>query len=348
MAQEKDEQSLVEGANPATPAKTDVTATTTTTTTTTAGGAGAGGVYTRSETSDDASSKFGIIALGAYLVLMTILSVFVLGVLMMAENPPETTDADGKKQICCGAECRYIIDAAPATAKTPESNSNTAVNSNAAKPTPTASPAATAVNTNGGNANTAAPANVSPTPNNSTPVNRNTIANQNTNATNANTNKTAVIKQELPEITVPPYLCIDKFGFGFLSADSYMFLVVLFAGMLGALIRGMSSFFKHLGFGDFSFKWTGFYLLLPFTGATLSLIIYFVIRGGFYGGSFGKGLVLNVFAFAALAALTGLFSENAMEKLRQVAVTLLADVPPKVTNSKEIVDKKKEAEQGKP
>ncbi len=77
----------------------------------------------------------------------------------------------------------------------------------------------------------------------------------------------------------------------------------------------------------------------------MSLVIYFVIRGGFYGSSFGKGVVLNLFSFTALGTLTGLFTDNAMEKLKQVAKMLLADVPPKVENSKEITDKK-EANKG--
>ncbi len=88
-------------------------------------------------------------------------------------------------------------------------------------------------------------------------------------------------------------------------------------------------------------------ITLPFSGAALSLVIYFVIRGGFYGGSFGKGLVLNLFSFAALAALTGLFTDQAMEKLKQVAVTLLAEAPPKVENAKEITEKRQADNQKK-
>jgi hypothetical protein len=91
----------------------------------------------------------------------------------------------------------------------------------------------------------------------------------------------------------------------------------------------MGSFFTHLGERDFTFKWSWFYLLLPYSGGALALVIYFVIRGGFYGATFGKGLVLNVFSFAALAALTGLFSEHAMIKLKQLATSLLGEVPSK-------------------
>jgi uncharacterized membrane protein len=335
----------------------DTATTTTTRTTSTAvnsartGGQG-GGSESGSRT-DYASSKRGIIGLGAYLVLMTVMTVIFLAALMMAEDPPLTKVKDDtgaetdKEQICCGTECRdvVVVKPTPSASPTPSPSPN---NTNAAANTTNSA-------TNGGNVNTGNTAgintNVNATPTNVNTVNKNVNTNQNVNTntnakanSNGNTNTTkAVAKQDFPEITVPAYLCIDAFRITFLSADGYLFFIVLFAGMLGALIRGTASFFKHLGLGDFSFKWTWFYILLPLSGATLSLVIYFVIRGGFYGGSFGKGLVLNVFAFAAFAMLTGLFSEHAMEKLRQVAVTLLSDVPSKVPDSKDIEDRKKKA-----
>jgi hypothetical protein len=127
------------------------------------------------------------------------------------------------------------------------------------------------------------------------------------------------------------------------SAESYLFLIVFLAGMLGGTIRALHSLVKHLGLKDFSFYWSWFYITLPFTSAGLAIVIYFVLRGGFYGGGFGKGLVLNIFSFAALAALTGLFTDNAMERLKQAASTMLAPVPDKVDNAGEI-QAKKEAE----
>ncbi len=110
--------------------------------------------------------------------------------------------------------------------------------------------------------------------------------------------------------------------------------------MVGAVTRGIFSFVRHHGVKDFSFSWTWFYLFLPFSGAVVSLFLYFIIRGGFYGSPVGKGLVLNFFAFVALSTLSGLFAENAMEKLRQVAEVLLSKVPPKVENAKEAKNKK--------
>ncbi len=65
------------------------------------------------------------------------------------------------------------------------------------------------------------------------------------------------------------------------------------------------------------------YLLLPFTGATLSLVFYLVIRGGFFSpqSSFEQ---TSPFGFAAFAALIGMFSPQAVLKLREVAETLLS------------------------
>ena len=90
------------------------------------------------------------------------------------------------------------------------------------------------------------------------------------------------------------------------------------------------------------------YILLPFIGGGLSLVIYLVVRGGFYGSTFGKGVVINLFSFAALGTLTGLFTDNALEKLKQVAESLLSDVPPKVENSQQIVNARAAADKTKP
>ncbi len=68
-------------------------------------------------------------------------------------------------------------------------------------------------------------------------------------------------------------------------------------------------------------SWVGFYLLLPFSGAILSVIFYFVVRGGFFSpqASFGD---TSPFGFAALSALVGLFSSPATLKLKEVAETI--------------------------
>ena len=298
---------------------------------------------------DYSSSNPGIIALGIYLVLITILSVVSLTFLMRSD-----TDAyldDGKTLRSCNSG--KFSNANVGNSNTNISNlanNNANVNTNAGSNVNANTNVSTNANTNANtnDANTKANANrttdtnrkatTAPTKNsNETPSNTNP-ANKNSDLP-VNSGKT--IGDKIPELTVPPYVCSTVFDL--LSADAFVFLVVFFSGMLGAMIRAVYSFVRHLGQNDFSFKWTWYYLLLPLLGGTLSLGLYFVLRGGFYGASFGKGLTLNIYSFAAFSALTGLFTGNALEKLRLVAVTLLADVPPKVENSKEVQQKKEDA-----
>ena len=270
-------------------------------------------------------NPWGAGLLGIYLALMLFTGVYLLGVLTMAQRPEATVGE--LRTNCCGKEDEYCP---------------------AAEPKPTAAPNPAPETVRDTNVNNAAV-------NNAANVNRNAAnrgnaaVNQRTNATNGQNVNTAAncgicanndaparakpspagnSSEETQPPAIPQIVCVAHFNR--LPADGYLFLIVLFAGMTGAVTRGIFSFVRHLGVRDFSSSWTGFYLFLPLSGGVVSLLLYFIIRGGFYGSPVGKSLVLNLFAFVALGTLTGLFAEHAMEKLRQVAETLLAKVPPKV------------------
>ena len=63
------------------------------------------------------------------------------------------------------------------------------------------------------------------------------------------------------------------------------------------------------------------YMLLPFSGSAMAIIFYLVIRGGFFSGQLNIEQT-DLFGFAALAGLVGMFSEQAAVKLKDVADTL--------------------------
>ncbi len=65
------------------------------------------------------------------------------------------------------------------------------------------------------------------------------------------------------------------------------------------------------------------YALLPFIGATIALVFYLVIRGGFFSPQVSVEAT-SPFGFAALSALIGMFTEEAVVKLKQIAETVLA------------------------
>jgi hypothetical protein len=65
------------------------------------------------------------------------------------------------------------------------------------------------------------------------------------------------------------------------------------------------------------------YILLPFTGGILAMLFYFVVRGGFFSPQ-STIKQTSPFAFAAFASLVGMFSSQAVAKLKEIASTLLS------------------------
>lgn len=106
------------------------------------------------------------------------------------------------------------------------------------------------------------------------------------------------------------------------SDDTRMLLIVALAGALGSLVHALRSFYWYVGNRTLVWSWLAMYILLPFVGATLGVVFYLVIRGGFFSPQ-ATVQQISPFGFAAVAALAGLFSEQAVLKLKQVAETLL-------------------------
>lgn len=101
-------------------------------------------------------------------------------------------------------------------------------------------------------------------------------------------------------------------------------LNVMLAGALGSMVHALRSFYKYVGHRELVWSWLAMYILLPFVGASIGLVFYLIIRGGFFSPT-ATVTETSPFGFMALAALAGLFSEPAVLKLREVAVTLLKE-----------------------
>ena len=110
------------------------------------------------------------------------------------------------------------------------------------------------------------------------------------------------------------------------SDEVRLIFIVALAGALGSLVHALRSLYWYVGNRELVFSWLAMYVLLPFVGSTLGLVFYFVIRGGFFSPT-ATVEQASPFGFAALAGLVGMFSEEAVEKLQDVAETLLAPTP---------------------
>jgi hypothetical protein len=106
-----------------------------------------------------------------------------------------------------------------------------------------------------------------------------------------------------------------------------LLLIVSFAGALGSLVHAVRSYYWYIGNRELVRSWIAKYLMQPFAGTALAVVFYLVIRGGFFSPQAGFRET-SPFGFAALAALVGMFSEQAVLKLKDVAETILAKPKP--------------------
>lgn len=112
-----------------------------------------------------------------------------------------------------------------------------------------------------------------------------------------------------------------------LSYEQRVLLIVVLSGALGSIIHVATSFATFVGNKTFVDSWTWWYALRVPIGMSLALIVYFTMRGGaglFPAGS-GEGTPdhINLSGFAALAGLTGMFSRQATDKLKELFDALL-------------------------
>ena len=82
----------------------------------------------------------------------------------------------------------------------------------------------------------------------------------------------------------------------------------------------------YVGTRYLRWSWIPFNFLLPVVGALGGTVFYLVFRGGLFSTT-TTATDANPFGFAAVAALVGLFSEQAIEKLRHIAKEMFADAP---------------------
>jgi hypothetical protein len=110
------------------------------------------------------------------------------------------------------------------------------------------------------------------------------------------------------------------------STEALYFGVVALAGALGGLVHTVRSFSMYVGTRKLLWSWVPFNLLLPVVGALGGTLFYLVFRAGLFSSSTTTSSA-SPYGFAAIAALVGLFSEQAVEKLRQIAQQMFTEAP---------------------
>jgi hypothetical protein len=82
--------------------------------------------------------------------------------------------------------------------------------------------------------------------------------------------------------------------------------LVTVAGALRSYIHPATSFADYLGNRKFVKSWMWWYVLRPFIGSALAVILYFVARGGLIAGS-GGATDLSPYGVTALASSRACF-----------------------------------------
>jgi len=108
----------------------------------------------------------------------------------------------------------------------------------------------------------------------------------------------------------------------YLGDEVRFILIVALVGALGSLIHAMTSFATYVGNKQFAGSWSWWFILRPFIGMPLALIFYFVVRGGFFTMAANTDAI-SPFGIAGLSGLVGMFSKQAIDKLREVFENLL-------------------------
>lgn len=117
-----------------------------------------------------------------------------------------------------------------------------------------------------------------------------------------------------------------------LQPETRYLLIVAVAGALGSYIHLATSFADYVGNRRMVWSWGWWYVLRPFIGMALALILYFVVRGGLITGT-GGAENLSPYGVAAIAGMAGMFSKQATDKLREVFENLFkTESPPERTD----------------
>jgi hypothetical protein len=102
-----------------------------------------------------------------------------------------------------------------------------------------------------------------------------------------------------------------------------MYLLSMCLGAAMATIHSLASLSAHAGRGDLQASWFLFYFCRPFMGAGMALVTCLILVSGI--GGFVVDPVQKETTLLAWSALAGLYSQPALDKLRDLFATLFGN-----------------------
>jgi hypothetical protein len=114
-----------------------------------------------------------------------------------------------------------------------------------------------------------------------------------------------------------------------ITRETQLLLLAIFAGALGSYIHALRSFAAFTGNRQLVGSWFLFYVTKPVVGASLAVLFYAAIRGGFVAGSPADAKSVNPFGVFAVAGMVGMFADKAGDKLRDIFDSLFKASSPR-------------------
>jgi hypothetical protein len=99
------------------------------------------------------------------------------------------------------------------------------------------------------------------------------------------------------------------------AREKYLVEISALFGVLGASTYGLASATVWIAHNKLERSWILWYISHPLVGGALAIIFYLIIRGGLIQGI---SFAISDFAIAAVSAIIGLITNQAMKKLRDI------------------------------
>lgn len=104
--------------------------------------------------------------------------------------------------------------------------------------------------------------------------------------------------------------------------DLRLLCLVAISGALGAMVHVIRSFYRYVGDRQIKRSWVPMYFLLPFSGTILAVLFFFILRG-INSGTNETLHVSGALGYMGIGAIVGMFTEETVLKIQQVAETIL-------------------------
>lgn len=104
-----------------------------------------------------------------------------------------------------------------------------------------------------------------------------------------------------------------------IALSNLLLWLVCLGGLLGGVMHSAASFIVFVGSNRFRKSWNAWYFVNPFIAPGLALVLYFSLRGGLLTASDqDETKHINLYGIMTLSVLTGLFTHQAMQKLKDI------------------------------